>query len=103
MRSLQQLRLLPASLFQFTRFPDRRHFRRLASTSPSRTRCVRGRPRRGCGGGGRSCDCHGVKGGRRFGLGGWRENFPPLLDEPLEDQPDDGTTMWSLPIRGGSQ
>ena len=42
-------------------------------------------------------------GGGRFGLARRKERFPPILDEPLEDQPDGGTAVWGLTVCGGSE
>ena len=104
MRTLRKLRLLPPGLFQFARFFDRRQLRRLA-TATARARRIRGRLcRRGRDRGHRhhSCGRHGFEGGRGFGLDRWREDLPPLFDEPFEDQPDNGATVWGPAVCGGS-
>lgn len=106
MNATRPPRSLSAALLQFGRFFGRRQFRRLATTT-ARTRRVRKRPRcRGrCGSyGGCGCDDHWFEGGwKGLGFDGWREDFPPLFDEPLEDQSDDGATVWGPTICGGSE
>ena len=73
-------------LLRLARRLYRRQFRCLATITATAVRAfgIRGRfflRGRGV----RGCDGHGFGSGGRFGLGGRKECFPPLFDEPLED------------------